>query len=198
MTSIPEPKIIDVTVSEGGFRVNHNLLPQQVADLARETQRSNLRYMEVCHGIGIGSYQIQQIGLCSDKELLLAAKEEAPDLKYCVYVPPLPHSLKELENLNELFDIGRVKVNIDDPLKSFDQIKKIKSYKKTVIAQLLRIHLKPPEQSADAAKKLEDLGADVLILTDNFGSMSPEEVGVYIDAVKSEVKIPLRRVKHTI
>lgn len=191
MINKKEPKFIDITVSEGGFRVHHNVLPEQVGEIAKELDRSHIRYVEICHGIGAGSKDKHGIGLCKDKDLLISAKNAAPDLNYCVYFPQYPFSLKEIDNLQDYYSLGRVKINFDNPEGCFDHVKKLKALNKMVVAQLQRVHLSKPEDSAKAASILEDMGVDIIMLSDNFGSMSPTDVQDYLMAIKVKTKTPL-------
>jgi 4-hydroxy 2-oxovalerate aldolase len=191
MTETLQPKIIDITISEGGFLVNQNLLPEQIADLVMQLKIANLSYVEVCNGMGIGTFRKGGPGLYDDKVLLEAARKAAPKLTYGIYVPPIRNSLLEMDRLMDLFEMARVKVNLGEVSLGLDHIKKLRSHKKKVLAQILRVHLSSPREVADIAKQLEDMGADIISITDNFGSMSPEDVKTYIETIKGHSKIPL-------
>jgi phosphosulfolactate synthase (CoM biosynthesis protein A) len=191
MTEIFQAKIVDITMSEGGFLVNQNLLPEQVAGLVQELESAHLSHVEICNGMGIGTFRKGGPGLYDDKVLLEAARKAAPKLTYCIYVPPYPYSLLEMDRLMDLFELARVKVNLGEVSHGFDHIKKLKSHNKKVLAQILRVHLSSPRDIADIAKQLEDVGADIISITDNFGSMSAEDVKRYIEEIKGHSKIPL-------
>ncbi len=191
MAEKKHPNLVDITVKEGGFKIHHAFLPQQVADLTREIQRSRVPYAEVSHGCGIGGFRRGYPGLHHDKDLLKAAHEAAPNLNYMVYLAAYPYSVIEIEPLSELFSIGRVGVNVDAVEEGAEQIKKLKGLKKTCIVQLLRVHARDARHAIDAARQAEDLGADIVYLTDSFGSMSAGEVAEYTQAVKNKVTLPL-------
>jgi len=183
--------LIDTTVREGGFRVHHRLLPQQAADIARGIQLSGLGYIEVSHGCGIGALNFGYPGLASDEELLQASREAAPNLKYSVLIHPTLHTIPVIEKLEPLFEIGRIPLNPDDVGKGTKHIKKLKDLKKTVIAKLERIHLFGPEKILDAVKALEEMGADIVYLSDTFGSLEPDDIKEYFSAIHEASTLPL-------
>ncbi len=191
MSEKREPKIMDVTVKEGGHRVNFHVLPEQVADLAREIKRSHLQYMEISHGRGIGAKVAGYPGLYTEKELLIAARQAAPELHYVVYLSTFPYSLMGLELIANLFEIGRVGINPDEIEIGKKCLQKLKEFKKRPFAQLNRIHLRDPEEIAIAAAELQDAGAEVIYLVDTFGSMNANEVQAYVASVKAKVHVPL-------
>src|SRR5262249_16690017 len=114
MPNTPEPKIVDISVKEGGLKIHHRFLLDQVSDLAREVQRSGLSYAEVSHGVGIGGFRRGYPGLNHDKDLLNAARKSAPNLQYMVYLAAYPYSVTELELIHDLFSIGRVGINVHE------------------------------------------------------------------------------------
>lgn len=184
-------KIIDVTIKEGGFLVNHHFLADQVADIARELQRAGVEYTEISHGHGIGTLKRGGTGLHNDEEILQAAKEAAPELKLCVFISSKSAWLEDIERVAPWIDCGRVGTNIDQLYQSQKQIEKLKKLGKTAISQLMRVHAFSPEEVAETAAEVSKMGAEVIYLTDTYGSMGPEDVKKYIHAVKSRIDLPL-------
>jgi len=186
-----QPNIIDITIKEGGFRIHHRILPEQVSDLTGEMQQANLKYAEISHGCGIGALDLGYTASATDKELLSAARKTANDLQRCVYIYPSIQSLPKIEPLLDYFELGRVGVNINEVEMAKEHIQKLSGANKTVIGQLLRAHLRPAKEAARAAKKLADLGCEVIYLSDSFGSMAENEVEEYLAAIQKEVPLPV-------
>ncbi len=186
-----QAKIIDVTIKEGGFLINHHFLPEQVANIARELQRAGIQYAEISHGHGIGSFKRGLGGLHNDEELLTAAKEAAPQLKLCVFISSKSAWLEDIDQVVPFIDIGRIASNINELYQSQVQIEKLKNLDKTAISQLMRVHAFTPQQVANTASELAKMGSDIIYLTDTYGSMSPQDVRDYIQAVKETVDLPL-------
>jgi 4-hydroxy 2-oxovalerate aldolase len=191
MAKQKNPQLTDITVKEGGALVHHHLLVEQVADLAREMERAGIPAMEISHSRGLGATKAGYPGLYPEKDLLEAARQAAPGLKLCVYIATYPYSLFEIEPLAPLFDIGRVGINIDEVEKGKEYVRRVKQVGKTAAAQLLRVHHGKPSEVAEAAKILAGEGADLIYLTDSYGSMDTETVRAYVEAVRKKVKVPL-------
>lgn len=184
-------QLIDTTVREAGFLISHQLEAQKVADLAQESERCGFPYAEICHGCGIGGFRRGYPGLHHDIDLLKAARKAAHKLKLCVYLDAGPHSITELELISDYFDLGKVGVNVTTVDSVQEHIKRLKGLKKTVAVQLLRVHRVSAQEAASSARRAEDLGADIVYLVDSYGSMSPDEVGEYFEAVQKKTNLPL-------
>lgn len=191
MSKMKPAQLVDVTVKEGGALVHYNLLAEQVADLARELERSRLRHMEISHGRGVGALKAGYPGLLSEREFLESAKAAAPGLKFWIYIATYPYSLFEIEPLAPYFDVGRVGINIDEVEKGIEYVKRVKQAGKTAAAQLLRVHRATPAEVAAAAVRLESQGADLVYVSDTFGSMDAADTANYVGETRARVKIPV-------
>ncbi len=185
------PKIIDVTVKEGGFRVHHRILPEQVANLAHGLQSAGINTMEVSHGCGAGSFRQGYPGLHPDEDLLGAAREAAPELELCAFFAPTLNALREMDALGTYIGMGRVWVNVDDAIRAKEHLKKLKSLGKRTIALIERIHRRPPDQTLSAALQLQDMGADIIQLADTFSSLGPEDVKTYLGEIQNKVGVEI-------
>jgi len=190
MSSAP-PQILDITVKEGGARVYHRLLPEQVADIARSLQDAGVSHAELSHGCGIGSFHKGYPGLASDGEILAAAREAAPDLKIAVFVYPSLHSVPEIRPLGRYFDIARIGLNPNELEMADPHFEELKSLGKRIFAQLQRVHLFSPDVVAEAGRKLAERGAEVVYISDSFGSLEESDVMAYLSALKQRVSVPL-------
>jgi len=185
------PNLIDITIKEGGLRVNHCLLLDQVKMIAQELESAGMAYAEICHGRGIGGKEIGYPGLHTDKEILEGLKGQVNSLKLCVYIAPYDYSFSQIDSLAPFFDIGRVAVNVHEPKEGQKSIKKLKELKKQVFAQILRVHARSPKECAKTAQQLADYGAEVIYLSDSYGSMDPDDVKKYLEAVAKKITVPL-------
>lgn len=188
---IAQAKIIDTTLKEGGFRVNHLILQEQAENIIRELGEAGIQYIEASHGKGIGGKEIGYPSLLNDEEILSIARKAAPQAKLVVYISTFPFSLEALPQVIDQFDIGRVGVNVHQPELAVEAIKQLKEKNKIAIAHILRCHARPPAETAEAAKALRDQGSDVIYLSDSFGSFSPDDVKTYFEAIRGAVNLPL-------
>ncbi|MCE9626249.1 MAG: hypothetical protein K8R69_12500 [Deltaproteobacteria bacterium] len=189
MQQSKQPNILDVTVRDGGYLINHNFTPEKVAQIAKGLSDAGISHAEISHGVGIGGKMIGFPAIADDEELLSAAKQAAPDLKLSVFVSPIDIALPILPGLLEYFEIGRVGVNVNQVVEAAKYVQKLKKYEKKVSIQLTRCHALPPEETVKAAKAAEELGADIVYVVDTFGSMFPEEARDYVAAVRAEIKV---------
>ncbi|MCP5468181.1 MAG: hypothetical protein H7A32_02815 [Deltaproteobacteria bacterium] len=186
-----EPKILDVTIRDGSYLVDHNISIDFTQKLARGLTESGIRYAEICHGAGIGGGMVGYSSLADDDELMEAALGAAPNLKLSAFIPANDKCIPLIPGLSNFFEMGRIGVNIDS-IPSIEKIvKKLIKYKKTISVQLVRTHAKSPEFAATAAKQAQEIGADIVYIVDSFGSMAPQEVKLYIEALKSEINVEI-------
>ncbi len=188
--SLPtEPTILDVTLRDGSYLINHQYTPEVVSEVAVKLFEAGIKNVEISHGAGIGSRMMGMAGLVDDEELLEAAKKAAPNIDISIFISPMDFCLPLIPGLVDFISLGRVGVNIDEVEKAEKFIQKLKKYNKTVSVQLVRSHGRTPEQVGVAAKKAQELGADIVYLVDTFGSFTPEEVKTYLAAMHSQIKI---------
>lgn len=185
------PQILDVTVRDGGYLINHNYSPEKIAEIAKDLSAAGIGYAEVSHGVGIGGRMMGFPGVVDDEQLLEAAKQAAPDLKLTIFISPMDIALPILPGLLDFFEIGRVGVDVSQVAQGEKYLQKLKKYQKTASLQLSRCHALPPEESAKAAKQAVELGADIVYVVDTFGSMTPQDVRTYVQAVKAEIGKPV-------
>ena len=186
-----QPKIIDTTLKEGSVRTNHLVLAEQVENIARESADAGIQYLEACHFKGIGAKTVGYPAILDDEEFIAAAKKSAPQLKIVVFISSFPFSEDALPKLLDHFDVGRVGVNVHEAGLATKIIQQLKKANKTVIGHLFRIHGNTPTETAQAAKVLQDSGADILYLADTFGSLRPDELKSYLNAVRQQTNLPL-------
>ena len=184
------PNLIDVTIKEGGLRIQNCWLLDQVDDIVHEVGSAGITHIEISHGMGIGANEAGFSGLHTDRELLEAAKRRTSSIKLIAHISP-EYSFSELEPLAPYFDIGRIGLNVDEPDKAKRYIDKLAKLGKKVIVQLLRVQSRPVEDCIQTAKKLADWGAEVIYITDSFGSLTPDEIKTYIGNLKNSLQRPL-------
>lgn len=185
------PKILDVTVRDGGYLINHKFTPEFAAEHAKTLAQAGLEYAEISHGVGIGGKLLGYPALADDEELLEAVRAAAPGLRLSVFISPVDYCLPIIPGLVEFFEIGRLGLRLDDIGEGEKFLKKLKKYDKKVSVQLVRSHSLPPELTAQAGKKAWEMGADIVYLVDSFGSMTPADVRNYVAALKAEIPVEI-------
>lgn len=187
----PKLKIVDVSVRKGGFLVHNKLLKEQVADIAKGLWDSGVEYMELSHGRGVGAKRAGYPALFGDQELLKAARQAAPDMKFTAYMSPYPYSIFEAENLHKIVEWFRLSIDLDEIKKGEENLKGLQNAGGKTMALLERAHLVSAQACAEAAKAMEAAGARAIYLCDNFSSMSGEDVKNYLGTLRSATSLPL-------
>ncbi len=183
------PKILDVTIRDGGYRIDHQYSPAKVAELTRRLADAGIEYAEVSHGCGIGGMSLGYPGIVEDEELLEAAKTAAPQLKLTVFISPLDFALPLLSGIAPFFEIGRIGLSEEQISKGEKFCKKLKKLNKQISIQWVRSHSYSPEALAQASLQASRMGADIVYVVDTMGSMMPSEVKKYIEAIRAYTKL---------
>lgn len=189
MTSFAEPKLLDVTVRDGSFQIYHAMTTETAARIARGLAEAGIEYAEISHGCGIGAKLMGLPAKADDEELMEAAKKVAPDLRLSAIVVPSDLSTALLPALVDYLDIGRVFGVVSQPELAEKTFQKLVKYEIKGFAQLVRTHRYTPEAVAEAASKFEAMGAEAVYIVDSFGSMFPEDVRTYVQAIQSRCKV---------
>ncbi|MBI2335510.1 MAG: hypothetical protein HYU97_01960 [Deltaproteobacteria bacterium] len=187
MTMSKNFNILDVTVRDGSYLLNHQYKPEDVAKIGKGLYEAGIAYAEVSHGCGIGSYLLGIPSLAKDEALLQAVKEAAPDLKLSVFISPNDPTLDLIDQLKDYFEIGRVGANVHEIKLAQKFIERLKKFSKKVSLQLVRSHARDPQFVGHMARRAELMGVDIVYLVDTYGSFKPEELKPYIEEMKSKL-----------
>ncbi len=183
-------QIIDTTIPQGGFQINHSFLPEQVVEIAQGLKRSNIEYMEVSHGCGVGSFKKGRGGLHSEKVYLKALAKSSVNLKYSLLFPVEDSAALEIESLKDLFHIGRVGVyfpEIADSKLIFDQLS---AQQKSSMAILKGISGLSAQQVTEAANSFKEWGINALFLEDTFGDLQEDNFKSLLESSQVSKIIP--------
>ena len=88
-------------------------------------------------------------------------------------------------------DFLRCGVDAGECQVAFEPIKAIKSRGMKAFYSAMKGYLLPPNKLAEEARQLVDLGLDVFTIMDSAGTMTPDDVARYTDALVKAVDIPI-------
>jgi len=189
MTIPKQPfNILDVTIRDGSYLINHQYRPDQVAQICAGLYQSGIQWAEVSHGSGMGSELLGTPSFANDRQLLEAVKNKAPDLKLSVLITPHLQTISLIDELHDYFELGRVGINIHQLSMARPFLERLKKYNKLSSVQLIRAHARNPDFVAHTTKRAELMGADILYLVDTYGSFTTSEVILYLEAMKANIK----------
>lgn len=185
--------VADTTMRDGSHALKHSYTVEQVTSIARALDESHVPLIELSHGDGLGgssyTYGFSQV---NEFELLEAAAKVIKNGKLAVLLLP---GIGTIEDLKRARGCGaqavRVATHVTEGDVSAQHIKAAKELNLMAVGFLMMVHMAPPEQIAEEAKKMESYGADYINLADSAGYLMPEDVKLRIEAVKHAVQIPV-------
>jgi 4-hydroxy-2-oxovalerate aldolase len=186
-------EILDTTLRDGSYAINFAFTSALTSTLCRELEEAGFNYIEIGHGVGLGS---TRKGLNpafeSDASYLDAAKKALKKAKFGMFCIP---GVADLEDVDLAGDHGmsfiRVGTDVTRVPDSEKFIKKAKSYNMVVAANYMKSYSMPPKAFAEQVLRSQDYGADIVYIVDSAGGMFYEDIQKYFDAVKqvSNIKI---------
>lgn len=187
-------RIIDTTLRDGSHAVGHQYTPKQVSEICAGLESAGVYAAEVGHGAGLGGSVIQYgLGKHSDKELLIAAREELKNTKLATLLIPGLSTREDLKNAVKYADIDivRVAAHCTEMDVCAQHIGLAKEMGLETIAFFMMSHMIDADYLAQEAKKAESYGADVIYFADSSGHMTPTDVRQRMTALKEVVSVPI-------
>ena len=186
--------ISDPTLRDGNHAINHQLNLQQIKDYAIAADMAGIPIVEVGHGNGIGasSLQIGESAYC-DKDILETARLNLSRSKLGI------HCMLGIATINKdlrtALDIGVDVVRVASHCTEADITKRhidfVGGRGKEAYGCLMMTHLASTEVLINECKKMESYGAQAIILMDSAGTYLPRDVSVRMEAIVSELNIPI-------
>lgn len=186
---MPENKkinILDCTLRDGSYVVDYQFTTEDTETIGLGLERAGVRHIEIGHGLGFNGSQRHGAAAASDREYLEAARRSLKKARYGMFYIP---GIGRLDDLRMAADLGmgfvRVGTNVTEAAQAAEAISLAKKLGLHVSANLMKSYAVPPEEAAAAGKVAEDLGADVVAVVDSAGGMFPDEVKLYVEAMKA-------------
>lgn len=194
MVEMAKARIFDSTLRDGSHANKHQFTKEQVALYCSTMDEMGFETIFVGHGNGLGASSAQ-IGFSreNDLELLKCAASYLKKTKLGTYLIPGFGTIKEhiapaIELGTEVFEIGCHCTEADI---SEQHIKYIKSQGKEAYGTLMMFHMAEMPVLLENAKRMEEYGADGLILMDSAGANVTERVKESIEMLKQNLSIPI-------
>lgn len=186
--------ISDHTLRDGNHAVSHKITLEQIEKYCQFAENANIPIVEVGHGNGLGASSLL-IGqsLHTDEEMILAAKKYLKNTKLCVHSIPGISTIKN--NINPAIDMGvdvfRIASHCTEATVTKTHIEYLRSKGKTVYGVLMMTALTDTKTLVEEALKMEEYGAEAIIIMDSTGTYLPIEVHERISNLVSQLKIPV-------
>jgi len=184
--------VLDNTLRDGSHAVGLGFTAEDTAVICGELERAGVGYIEVGHGVGLGA---AASGLppaaATDEEYLRAARSALTTARFGMFCYVGVARLDDIElAADHGMDFIRVGIDVTEVAETRRYIELARRRGLFTTANLLKSYLVPPERFGEAAARAEGFGADVVYLMDSAGSMFPEDVAAYLDALKERSRVP--------
>lgn len=186
--------ICDSTLRDGNHAISHQMSKKHISNYCKIIDNSGVNIVEVGHGNGLGASSLQ-VGesLLTDKVMLETARENLKIAKLGIFVIPGFATIER--DLKKAFDYGvdvvRVAAHCTEADITERHIQFCRENGKSVFGVLMMTHMINPSLLLEQAKKMEEYGAEGIILMDSAGNYLPHDVREKVSLLAEKLSIPV-------
>ncbi len=186
--------ISDPTLRDGNHAVSHQLSKEQFKNYCEAADSAGVPIVEVGHGNGLGASSLQ-VGECAldDKTILDIARKALKNSKLGVHVIPgfatIERDIKPAIDCG--VDVFRIASHCSEADLTMSHIKYCSSRGINVFGVLMMSHMERKEILAEESIKMQNYGAEGVILMDSSGNYLPNEVTDKVQYLLENIDIPV-------
>lgn len=184
--------ITDSSLRDGNHSVKHSINLSQIERYCKFAEEAGISIVEVGHGNGIGASSLL-IGKSnySDREILETARKNLKNSKLGIHsIPGISTVKKDLMMAIEVgVDVFRVATHCTESTLSKSHIEYLKKEDKEVIGVLMMSALTDTKNLVQNAKRMEEYGAEAVVIMDSTGTYLPNDVYERISELKNCLNI---------
>ncbi|MCE2962254.1 MAG: 4-hydroxy-2-oxovalerate aldolase [Chitinophagales bacterium] len=186
--------ISDPTLRDGNHAVSHKLNLKQIAIYCEAANYANVPIVEVGHGNGLGASSLQ-VGLSdvTDRQMLETAKKHLTKSKLGIHcIPGFATIKRDLANAIDIgVDVIRVASHCTEADITQRHLGYIRERGKEAYGVLMMSHMAPANLLLEEAQKMENYGAEGIIIMDSAGAYLPSDVTEKISTLVEGLDIPV-------
>lgn len=184
----------DSTLRDGSHAIAHQFSAENIKNYCRQMDGSGMYVIIVGHGNGLGASSLQVgLSLTSDNHMLKAARDELKKTKLGTFLIPGFGTIKD--NLKPAIDIGVdlfcVAIHCTEADVTRQHIEYLRKENKDVYGVLMMYHMASKERLLEEALKMQNYGAQGIILMDSAGASIPAMVSETIKFLSHNLNIKL-------
>lgn len=194
MTEIaPIPDIMEVTLRDGSYVIDFQFTAEDTANLVSALEGAGFRWIEIGHGLGLNAQDKgQRRAVASDEEHLAAASQVVKDAKWGMFFIPGIGRAEDIELAAKYgMSFIRVGTNVTESERTRPFIELAKSKGMFTCFNAMKSYAISPQEFAQIAKQTQSWGADMVYIVDSAGTMLPEDVAAFIEAIQAECDVPI-------
>ena len=186
--------IHDPTLRDGNHAVLHQLTPDNLIKYCRAAEAAGVPVVEVGHGNGLGaSSMLVGSALISDDEIIKVSRENLKKSKLSIHVIPGFATIKRdlIKAIDLGVDVFRIASHVTEADICQRHIEYVRNANKIAFGILMMSHMADIKTLLVEAKKMENYGAEAIVIMDSSGYYFPEDVSERITALKNGLNIPV-------
>jgi len=185
--------ILDTTLRDGSYAIDFKFSLDETRLIASALENAGIKQIEVGHGWGLNA---ESAGLGkaahTDEEYITATRQALKKAKFgCFFIPGVARAGDLVKARDLGMDFVRIGNNITEYKLQENYINVAKNLGFNVSSNLLKSYVVSPKEFAERAKDVGEMGADVVVLVDSAGGMTPTEVKRYVRDAKRLTRVPL-------
>jgi 4-hydroxy 2-oxovalerate aldolase len=186
--------ISDPSLRDGNHAIFHQITPEQIAMYCQGADEAGIPIVEVGHGNGLGASSLQ-VGEAAtdDATMITIARENLKTSKLGVHIIPgfatIERDLKPA--IDRGVDVIRVASHCTEADITERHISYCRKEGKIVFGVLMMSHMIEKEMLCEEARKMENYGAEGVILMDSAGNYLPMDVRSKVLYLRENLSIPV-------
>lgn len=187
------PQILECTLRDGSYAINFQFSAADTRAIAQGLEEAGIDIIEIGHGVGLGASEAGQgVAAATDEEYLEAAASVLKRARFGMFCIP---GIARLEHVDLCQRYGaqfiRIGTNVTEVESSRPFIERAKKHGMYVSANFMKSYVLPPKEFAEKAKLSRSYGTDVVCLVDSAGGMLPEQITLYVEAIRHVTDVPI-------
>ena len=184
--------ISDATLRDGNHAISHQMTEKQIESYCLAADIAGVPIVEVGHGNGLGASSLQ-VGesLVDDITMLTIARKNLKKSRLGIHVIPgfatIENDLKPAMKCG--VDVFRIASHCTEADITERHIRFCKMEGKTVFGVLMMSHMASKEVLSDEANKMQEYGAEAVILMDSSGNYLPDDVTEKVSFLEENLNI---------
>mgnify|MGYP006137354117 FL=1 len=184
--------ISDATLRDGNHAISHQMTEKQIESYCLAADIAGVPIVEVGHGNGLGASSLQ-VGesLVDDITMLTIARKNLKKSRLGIHVIPgfatIENDLKPAMKCG--VDVFRIASHCTEADITESHIRFCKMEGKTVFGVLMMSHMASKEVLSDEANKMQEYGAEAVILMDSSGNYLPDDVTEKVSFLEENLNI---------
>lgn len=189
----PMPDIMEVTLRDGSYVIDFQFTAEDTSNLVSALESAGFRWIEVGHGLGLNAQDKgKRRAAASDEEHLIAASQAIKSAKWGMFFIAGIGRKEDIELAAKYgMSFIRIGTNVTESELARPFIELAKSKGMFTCFNAMKSYAISPQEFAQVAKQTQSWGADMVYIVDSAGTMLPEDVAAFIEAIQAECDVPI-------